>query len=129
MSIIQVALIAVTSTIVALIIKSVRPEFTIYISLIVCAIIFMYGLSKIASIFDTVRNISRYINLNDMYITTLLKIIGVSYISEFAADLCRDSGHGAVANQIGIFGKVSILAISMPIINALIETVNLFLNG
>ncbi len=59
----------------------------------------------------------------------LLKIIGITYISEFAADICRDAGCSAVAGQIGVFAKLSILAVSMPIVSALLQTVQNFLGG
>ena len=62
-------------------------------------------------------------------IQVLLKIIGITYISEFAADICRDAGCSAVAGQIGVFAKLSILAVSMPIVSALLQTVQNFLGG
>lgn len=54
--------------------------------------------------------------------TTLLKITGITYIAEFASGLCKDAGYGAIGGQIEIFGKLSILAVSMPIVLALLET-------
>lgn len=57
-----------------------------------------------------------------------MKIIGITYIAEFASDICKDAGHAAIANQIQIFGKLSVLAVSMPIVLALLETINGFLS-
>jgi stage III sporulation protein AD len=51
---------------------------------------------------------------------------GVTYISEFSAGICKDAGYGALAGQIEIFGKLSILALSMPIVLALLETLQGF---
>ena len=48
-------------------------------------------------------------------------------ISEFSANLCKDAGYQAVAGQIEMFGKLSILAISMPVILVLLETIGEFL--
>ena len=56
-----------------------------------------------------------------------MKIVGVSYIAEFASHVCRDAGYGAVGSQIEIFGKLTVLAVSMPILTALLETLNDFL--
>ena len=63
------------------------------------------------------------------YIQVLLKIIGITYISEFAAEICHDAGYSAIASQIGIFAKLSILAVSMPIVTALLDTIQGFLGG
>ena len=57
----------------------------------------------------------------------LLKIVGITYIADFSSNLCKDAGYGAIAGQIEIFGKLSVLAISTPILMALLETVQSFL--
>ena len=67
------------------------------------------------------------IHMNRVYLTILLKIAGITYIAEFASGICRDAGYGAIGSQIEIFGKLSILAVSMPIVLALLETMQSFL--
>ena len=47
-------------------------------------------------------------------------------MSEFSANLCRDAGYQAVAGQIEMFGKLSILVISMPVLLVLLETLEGF---
>ena len=53
--------------------------------------------------------------------------MGITYISDFSANLCRDAGYLAIAGQIEFFGKISILTISTPIILALLDTIAGFL--
>ena len=60
--------------------------------------------------------------------TALIKMVGITYVAEFAAGICRDSGFGAVGTQIQVFGKLSVLAVSMPILLALLETLQVFLS-
>ena len=83
---------------------------------------FFYGIGKLETILDAMRQIQEMIHLNQVYLTTLLKITGITYIAEFASGLCKDAGYGAIGGQIEIFGKLSILAVSMPIVLALLET-------
>ena len=52
-----------------------------------------------------------------------MKMIGITYIAEFSSGICKDAGYGSLGNQIEIFGKLSILAVSMPILMALMEMV------
>ena len=66
--------------------------------------------------------------INSVYLSTLIKMIGITYVAEFAAGICKDAGYGAVGTQIEIFGKLSVLAVSMPILLALIETLQVFLS-
>ena len=60
-------------------------------------------------------------------LASLMKIMGITYISDFSANLCRDAGYLAIAGQIEFFGKISILTISTPIILALLDTIAGFL--
>ena len=85
-------------------------------------LIFFYGVGKLETILDAMRQIQEMVRINRVYLTTLLKITGITYIAEFASGICRDAGYGAIGSQIEIFGKLSILAVSMPIVLALLET-------
>ncbi len=62
-----------------------------------------------------------------VYLATLLKMTGITYLAEFSSGICKDAGYGAIGSQIEIFGKLSILAVSMPIVLALLETMQGFL--
>lgn len=72
------------------------------------------------------RQVQSYIKINSVYISALMKMIGITYIAEFASGICKDAGYGSLGSQIEIFGKLSILAVSMPILLALMETVQGF---
>ena len=76
---------------------------------------------------ETLRRVRNYLPVETTYLNTLLKMIGITYVAEFSASLCKDAGNQAVAEQIEMFGKLSILALSMPVLLALLETVGEFL--
>lgn len=124
MDIISISVIAITGVVISLVLKQSRPEFVPVISLICIVIIFSFGISKINSIIEIVKNMKKYVNIKEKYVVYIIKIIGISYISEFTSDLCKDAGQNAMAVQVEIFGKISILVISMPVILALMETVS-----
>ena len=94
-----------------------------------CFCCFCWRQSRLSLVVENIRLIQNAISVQSAYIQVLLKIIGITYISEFAADICRDAGCSAVAGQIGVFAKLSILAVSMPIVSALLQTVQSFLGG
>ncbi len=62
-------------------------------------------------------------NVNMIYLETILKIIGIAYIAEFGAQISKDAGQGAIASKIELGGKILILAMAIPILTAIIETV------
>ena len=53
----------------------------------------------------------------------LFKILGVAYLAEFGSALCKDAGQNAISGQIELVGKLTILAISMPVVTSLFETI------
>jgi stage III sporulation protein AD len=66
--------------------------------------------------------------MNTIYITTLIKIIGITYVAEFASGICKDAGYSAIAGQIEVFAKIAVMALSMPVLIALLETIDSFLS-
>ena len=123
----KIAILGLTGILTALLIKEVKPQFCVYISMATCFLIFFYALNKLSFMTDTLLTLRDYISLKDSYLTSLMKIVGITYIADFSSNLCKDAGYSAIAGQIEFFGKISILAISTPVILALLDTINEFL--
>lgn len=125
----KVALIGISGVLLALQLKNQKPEYAIYISIAVSLLIFSFAFERLSYILDGFRVIQEYISLNSIYISTLIKIVGITYVAEFASDICKDAGYGTIAGQIAVFSKLVILAVSMPVLMALLETITGFLGG
>lgn len=126
-NVIKVAVLGIAAVLLAIQFKSTKSEYGIYIGLAACILIFMLGISRLKVIMDAINKIEGYITMNASYLSVLIKIIGVTYIAEFSSNLCKDAGHGAVSNQIELVGKLTILSLSMPVILALMDTIQEFL--
>lgn len=127
MTIISISAAGVAAVLLALQLKGMKGEYASYLAAAAGFFIFFYGISKLESILQTVRQLQTYIKINPVYLTTLMKMVGITYVAEFASGICKDAGFGALGGQIEIFGKLSILAISVPILLALMETIQVFL--
>ena len=108
-------------------VKSSGTGFGIYVILAAGVLIFFYSAGKLRIILEAVRQIQSCIQMNQTYLTALLKMAGITYIAELASGLCRDAGYSSMGTQIEMFGKLSILAVSAPIVLALFETLESFL--
>lgn len=128
MTIVAMAVAGLTAVLLAVQLKSVKSEYGIYLIMAAGLFIFLYGMGKLRTILETMEKIQSYIKVNQVYLNTLLKMLGITYVAEFASGICKDAGYSAVGSQIEIFGKLSILAVSMPVFLALIETVQAFLS-
>lgn len=127
MEILTVAGIGIVTVLIAGQLKVLKSEYSLYLSVAVMLLIFFYSAGRLGGILSVMEQLQTYFPVNEIYAHTLLKIVGVSYIAEFASHVCRDAGYGAVGSQIEIFGKLTVLAVSMPILTALLETLNDFL--
>ena len=126
---IEAPVLRITGVLQALQIKHTKPEDAVYLSVETGVFLLLLAAQRLEVVVESVRMIQNSISIQSSYIQVLLKIIGITYISEFAADICRDAGYSAIASQIGIFAKLSILAVSMPIVTALLDTIHSFLGG
>lgn len=128
MSVITIGIVGITAVLLAVQMKGVKGEYGTYLAAAAGCFIFFYGISKLETILDAMRQVQDFIKINRVYLTTLLKMTGITYIAEFASGICKDAGYGSIGTQIEIFGKLSILAVSMPILLALMETLQGFLS-
>lgn len=127
MSVLTIGVLGIASALLAVELKGLKGEYGVYLVAAVGLVIFFYGVTKLKTVTETIRQVQAYIRLNRMYLEALLKMIGITYIAEFSSGICKDAGYGSLGSQIEIFGKLSVLAVSMPILLALLDTVQQFL--
>jgi stage III sporulation protein AD len=123
MEIIQIIGLGFVVTLLILIIKQQRPELAIQLGLTLSAIIFLMVLSKLTVVLDLFRDLAEKANISQMYLNTILKIIGIAYVTEFGAQVCRDAGEGAVAGKIEFAGKILVMVLAVPIIALVLDTI------
>lgn len=128
MSMMQIGILGVAGALLAIQLKQVKSEFAVYICVAIGILIFMSLAGHLRTIIDTVKELTKTINIEHGYITILLKMLGITYVAEFSSGICKDAGFQTIASQIEIFSKISILVLSMPILVALIQTIQGFLS-
>jgi stage III sporulation protein AD len=111
------------ATFLALLVKEQKPNFAFLLVVFVGCSIFLFLVGQIHEIIAMLKKIAESANVNMVYLETILKIIGIAYIAEFAAQVTKDAGQGAIASKIELAGKILILAMAIPILTVIIETV------
>ncbi|MBH9967401.1 stage III sporulation protein AD [[Bacillus] enclensis] len=123
MEIIQIVGIALVSTFLALIVKEQKPNFAFLLIVFVGCSIFLFLIDQIYTIIHMLEKLAANANVNLVYVETILKIIGIAYIAEFASHITKDAGQGAIAAKVELAGKILILAMAVPILTVIIETI------
>lgn len=126
---IKIACIGIVAVFFAMKLKSVQGEYALLVSIAACIVLFGFAVTKLEIIFNGLHTIEEYLSVNRAYIGILLKVVGIAYISEFSANLCKDAGFSGIASQIEMFGKLSILVMSLPILTTLLTTIQEFVSG
>ncbi|WP_117169254.1 stage III sporulation protein AD [Paraliobacillus sediminis] len=127
MAIIQIVTIAIVASLLVLLVKEQKPTFAFLIVLLTSVIIFFFVIEYIGKVIELIRALSNKANIDNMYLETILQIIGISYVAEFGAHLTRDAGLESVAAKIELAGKLLIIVLAVPILTAVIETILNFL--
>lgn len=124
----EIGILGVAGALLAIQFKGGKSEYGMYIGVGVSLFIFFGILSQMEIFTDTIRQISSYMNLETVYITILLKILGITYVAEFASGICKDAGYQTIASQIEIFGKLAVLGLGVPVLTTLLDTIKEFLS-
>ncbi len=124
---IKIGILGILGVMVALQFRTTRPEYGIYMGLVISVLIFTYAVRQLSAVLGQFTLIRQFLGSSQNYLSILLKITGVTYICEFSAGICKDAGYGAVAEQIEILGKLSVMFAGLPILLAVMEQIQTFM--
>lgn len=122
LDIIQIVGFGLAAAVLALIVKEYKPVFAFFIVAFAGIVLFLFIIGKIGLIINVVNDLATRSGIPDIYLKTILKIIGIAYVAEFGAQMVRDAGQEGIASKIEFAGKVLILVMAIPIINIVVET-------
>jgi stage III sporulation protein AD len=123
MDIVNIVGIGLIATLLILILQEQKTVVTFLLSLFVGIVIFLFIIGKIAEVIAMLQRLADQTKVNAVYFQTILKIMGIAYVTEFGAQIVRDAGQEAIASKIELAGKVLIMVLAIPIITVVIETV------
>ena len=122
----QIILIALAGVFLAVFIKTSKPEYAMVVGMATALIIFYFVMELFLSLKERLSGLTGVFAENTMYFKVLFKMMGVAYLCEFCCGMCKDAGFQTVGSQVEIFGKIAILLSGVPIIIALVETIQNF---
>lgn len=124
---VQVGFLGIAGVLLAVQFKGQKPEYGIYIGLGISIVIFAYAIRQVEAVISQLGRIREYLDGAENYLSILLKVIGITYVCEFSAGICKDAGYQSVAGQIEVLGKLSVMFAGLPILFAVIEQIQSFL--
>lgn len=121
--IVKVGIMGILGVLTAIQFKAVKPEYSTYISVAMALIIFGYGVQQLKTMLAGLAWIKDLFEGSGGYLAILLKVVGITYLCEFSAGICKDAGYGAISEQIEVLGKLSVMFAGLPILLAVVEQI------
>lgn len=123
MNIAAILTLIIIAIMLALNVKTINPAMSSMISVAISVAIIGICISRLGTILDAIKQIFTYVRIDREYLVILLKLIGIAYICEFASGISKDAGYVAVASQIELIGKLTMLMVSLPVLLQVIQTI------
>ena len=101
--------------------KTAKPEFGFYLGLALSLILLGLILDQVTAWMGRLGGLLQALGETKGYLAILIKVLGITYLCDYSASLCKDAGYGAMAGQLEILGKVAVLSTGLPVFIAVIE--------
>lgn len=113
--------IALVTTCICVLLKQWNPEISMMAALLCGVLIFGIILVNLTPVLDTIGKLVAGVEFDSGYLSVVLKSLGICYVTQLAADTCRDSGYSSIASKVELAGKVSVIVIAMPLFTNLVQ--------
>ena len=123
MDIFKIVVIGLVAALLTSLIKEQKPQVAVLLGLATGIVIFIMMLSKLTLVIQALQSIASKADIDVVYLSTVLKIIGISYIASLGVELCKDAGQNSIAGKIEFAGKMFIIVLALPILMAVMDLV------
>lgn len=123
----KVAVVGILAAFLGGALKKEKGEYAMLIGIAAGLIIFGYALFQLSVVVDFVKELMEKLPIKSSYFGQILKMLGVTYIAEFASSICKDAGYHTISGQIEMFAKISIVALSIPGLRLFLQVMELYL--
>lgn len=123
MDLAKLIMIAIATALGVLLLRQIKPELAVIVGLVGTILIFLMLVSGLTQIISNINGIVSQTGLATQLFTSILKIVGIGYLCEIASSICQDAGAKTVADMVILGGKIIIMVLAIPIIQALVDVV------
>ena len=127
MEILKIIGVAFVTSIAAILLRATKPELSFAVTVTGVIVILLFIIDSLKNTLWILGELAQMTGVDNGIIKTLIKIVGVGYLTEFSSGILNDFGSSAVADKVVLGGKIAILLLSLPILEGLIHMIRGFL--
>ena len=120
MNIVTVCAFGIVSACVIGLVRVLRPELATLAAAVAGGVVLTYVISAVAPFVSFIKGIASECGVQS-YFALMLKALAISFCCKTASEICRDCGENSLASRIELAGKVSIVLISLPVVQQLLD--------
>lgn len=106
-----------------LVLQQYKSNLSIFVVIAFGLVLFLSMAGQLQALLQTLLQLSEQAGVNVIYLTTIFKIIGIAWLTEFLCQVCKDAGSSALAVKLEFAAKLTILLLAFPILTAVLESI------
>ncbi len=129
MTIFKIVGLSLAAVTVVLVLRAYRPEIAVQAAVAAGVVLLLIAVTELSGVMAMIDQIVTRYGLNSEHIKVVLKVIGIAYLAQFAAQTCRDAGEGAIASKVELVGRVLIVTVAVPVVISILDVLGTLLNA
>ena len=121
MEIVKIAGLALVGVLTALLLKQGKAEYSLLVGLAMALFVCGYVVQNLLEVVRTIEGIWKEVSVGTGILHLLLRMIGITYISDLTAGICKESGYIVLSNQVSLAGKIGVLLTGFPVLIELVD--------
>lgn len=114
---------AIAAAVLCMVVRVQQPQMASLCAVAAGLMLIGFALDSLADVQNLFARLTAMAGLQEGYLETLLKVLGVAYAAELAAQICTDLGEGGLALKVGLMGKLCVFTLTAPLMMTLLEMI------
>lgn len=128
MTIFKIVGLALAALTAVLVLRAYRPELAVQAAIAAGVVLLLIAVTELSGVMEMIDTIVSKYGLRSEHIKVVLKVIGIAYLAQFAAQTCRDAGEGALGAKVELVGRILIVTIAVPVVLSILDVLGALLN-
>lgn len=129
MTIFKIVGLSLAAVTVVLVLRAYRPELAVQAAVAAGVVLLLIAVTELSGVMAMIDQIVAKYGLNSEHIKVVIKVIGIAYLAQFAAQTCRDAGEGAIASKVELVGRVLIVTVAIPVVISILDVLGTLLQS
>lgn len=114
---------AVVAAALCMVVRAWQPQAASLCAMAAGLMVLLSALESLSGVQDVIARLSALGGLQEGYLQTLMKVLGISYVAELAAQACADLGEEGLSRKVELAGRVSVFTLTMPMLLSMLEMI------